>query len=185
MPFGGMPQFTPPQLTRPPGQGVQLDNRPATTWQEYGRAWKNEEPGDSRTDAYRDTVNGVLVGYTGFVPNRRTHVGTAHDGGLARVGSRGRLAQRGHGGAVERLQGDKECMTNKRTERTAKPMPGYQGHVPQAIDSFGTSHWGSREPDARQAQAQLYHHASDVRRANAAHARRNAHHDARAHLYTA
>jgi len=156
MAYGGVPTFNPPKLRRPPGQGVQLDNRPATSWQEYGRAWKNEEPGDSRTDDFRDTVGGVVVGYTGFVPNARTHVGSAHVGGLSKVGSRGRVAQRGHGGHVERLQGDKGLDTSSRTERTVTPMVGYQGHVPTAMDSFGVSHWSGREPNARRAQAELY-----------------------------
>ena len=55
MAFGGVPTFNGPRMTRPPGQGMHMDNRPATAWQEYGRGWKQEEPGDSRTDEFRDT----------------------------------------------------------------------------------------------------------------------------------
>ena len=94
MSFGGVPTFNPRVVQRPPGQGAHLDNNPSTTWQEIGRGWKPEDPGDSRSDGFRNTVGGVLVGYTGFVPNARTHYGSSHVGGLSRVGSRGRVALR-------------------------------------------------------------------------------------------
>ena len=153
MSFGGVPAFNPPRVSYPPGQGAHLDNNPSTHWQEIGRSWKPEEPGDSKSDAFRDTVGGVLCGYTGFVPNARTHYGSAHVGGLSQVGSRGRLAQRGHSGRVERLQGDKGLEVGRRTESASAPVPGYQGHVPQAQDAFGTSHWRGVPPNAERAQS--------------------------------
>jgi hypothetical protein len=155
MAYGGVPTFNKPTLHRPPGQGQQLDNRPTTAWQEIGRSWKQDEPGDSRSGEFLSTVGGVLTGYSGFVPNARTHCGSAHVGGLA-LSARGRSAQRGHSGRVERLHGDRELDVSSRTERAAKPMVGYQGHVPKAMDSFGTSHWRERMPSARRAQADLY-----------------------------
>lgn len=156
MAFGGVPTFNPPQLRRPPGQGMALDNRPATSFHEIGRGWKDEEPGDSRTDSFRDRVGGVLVGYTGFVPNARTHCGGAHVGGLSQVGQRGRSAQRGHHGSVERLQGDRELSLSARTERACRAPPGYAGHVPRAMGSFGMSHFRNQAPDPRKNQSELY-----------------------------
>lgn len=156
MAFGGVPTFNPPQLNRPPGQGQSMNNRPTTAWQEYGHGWKQEEPDDSRTNEFRDTVGGVLCGYTGFVPNARTHCGSIHVGGLSQVGSRGRIAQRGHSGHVERLQGDKALDLRSRTERTAAPMVGYAGHLPKSMDAFGMSYFRDHEPNAGMAQAELY-----------------------------
>ena len=156
MAYGGVPTFNPPQLSRPPGQGEHMSNRPSTAWQESGRGWKPEEPGDSRTDDFRNTVGGVLVGYTGFVPNARTHCGSMHVGGLSQVGARGRVAQRGHNGPVERLQGDKGLDLAARTERASAPLVGYAGHMPKAMDSFGMSHFKGREPDAVRCQESLY-----------------------------
>ena len=108
------------------------------------------------TDAFRDAVGGVLAGYTGHVPNARTHYGSSHVGGLAHVGARGHGAQRGHNGSKERLQADRELSLSARTLRTAAPVVGYQGHCPRADEAFGTSHWRTTEPDPVAAQAALY-----------------------------
>ena len=85
MAFGGVPTFNHPRSPVPPGQGEHLHNRPTTGFQEYGRGWKVPEENLS-TDRFRDEVGGVLCGYTGFVPNARTHMGSSHVGGLAHGG---------------------------------------------------------------------------------------------------
>ena len=54
------------------------------------------------------------------------------------------------------LQRDKELDLSARTLRTAVPTVGYQGHVPKALDSFGTSHWRAEAPDPHRHQEMLY-----------------------------
>jgi hypothetical protein len=156
MAYGGVPTFNAAPVRRPPGQGQHLSNNPTTSWSEIGHGWKEREPGDSRSDEFKGAVGGVLCGYTGFVPNARTHCGSSHVGGLADAGHRGRYAQRGHQGHVERLQGDRELNVSARTERASVPLVGYQGHVPKAMESFGTSHWRDGAVSARRAQRDLY-----------------------------
>jgi len=155
MAFGGVPTFNPPRMTRPPGQGEHLHQRPSTSFQELGKGWKVPAQ-ELSTDQFRDAVGGVLCGYTGFVPNSRTHHGSAHVGGLARVGHRGYQAQRGHQGVTERMQADRALDLSSRTLRAASPVVGYQGHLPKAIDAFGTSFWRSESPDVGKYQAELY-----------------------------
>jgi len=161
MAFGGMPVFNdirtgmPPNRPVPPGQGAHLNNRPTTAFQEYGRGWKVPDETLS-TDTFRESVGGVLCGYTGHVPNTRTHYGSSHVGGLARVGSRGHVAQRGHNGHNERMQADKELDLSARTLRAASPVVGYQGHLPKSQQNFGTSYWKSESPDPARTQADLY-----------------------------
>ena len=145
MAFGGVPTFNPPRMTRPPGQGEHLHQRPSTSFQELGKGWKVPAQ-ELSTDQFRDAVGGVLCGYTGFVPNSRTHQGSAHLGGLARVGHRGHQAQRGHQGVTERMQADRALDLASRTLRTASPVVGYQGHLPKALDAFGTSFWRCARP---------------------------------------
>lgn len=155
MAYGGVPVFNRPSSATPPGQGTHLDKRPTTAFQEYGRGWKVPDETLS-TDRFRESVGGVLCGYTGHVPNNRTHYGSSHVGGLAEVGTRGHRAQRGHSGSRERMQGDKELDMSRRTLRTAAPVVGYQGHVPKAQEGFGTSYWKKQAPDSARHIAQLY-----------------------------
>ena len=155
MAYGGTPQFNNPHDPPVPGQGQHLDNRASTNFQEYGKGWK--VPDDTlSTDRFRDSVGGVLVGYTGFVPNARTHFGSSHVGGLSNVGRRGHVAQRGHSAHVERMQADKGLSLSARTLRTSTPAVGYQGHVPRAMDAFGMSHWKGQPPNPKQHQQSLY-----------------------------
>jgi hypothetical protein len=155
MAYGGVPTFSPPRSARAPGQGQHLEKRPTTSFQEYGKGWK--VPDDTlSTDRYREAVGGVLAGYSGFVPNARTHYGSAHTGGLSEVGARGHIAQRGHAGAVERNQADRELDLSSRTMRTAAPVIGYQGHIPKAMEAFGTSHYRTDKPDPIKHQESLY-----------------------------
>lgn len=155
MAYGGMPTFNRPSSARAPGQGMHLDNRPTTAFQEYGRGWKVPDETLS-TDRFREAVGGVLCGYTGHVPHTRTHFGSSHVGGLSQVGSRGHLAQRGHSGSKERLQADKELDMSRRTLRSAAPVVGYRGHVPKAQEAFGTSCWKREAPNPERHQADLY-----------------------------
>jgi len=154
MAFGGVPTFNPPSQRTPPGQGARLDNRPTTAFHEYGVGWKMPE--ERGNEDFRATVGGVKVGYTGFVPGARTHHGSSHVGGLAAVGYRGHLAQRGHEAAVERMHADKELDLSQRTLRTASPVVGYQGHLPKAMDAFGTSSWRATSPDVARETDALY-----------------------------
>lgn len=155
MAFGGTPTFNHPESRRPPGQGMNLDNRPTTAFQEVARGWKVPDETLS-TDRFRETVGGVVAGYTGHVPNTRTHYGSSHVGGLSQVGARGHVAQRGHSGRHERMQADRELDLSKRTERTSSPVVGYQGHLPKAQDAYGTSFWRNEKPDPVRYQRDLY-----------------------------
>ena len=51
------------------------------------------------------------------------------------------------------VEGDKGLEVGRRTESASAPVPGYQGHVPQAQDAFGTSHWRGVPPNAERAQS--------------------------------
>jgi len=152
--FGGVPTFNDPRARSPPGQGAHLHNRRTTCFHEYGVGWK--APEDAPNADFREAVGGVLAGYTGFVPGARTHYGTSHVGGLAVVGPRGHVAQRGHSAEVERMHADKELDLSTRPLRAAAPVVGYQGHLPKAIDSFGTSCWRATSPDIVRETDALY-----------------------------
>jgi len=80
---------------------------------------------------YREVVGGVLPGYGGFVPNAVEMHGTSHYGKThPSPSNKVPLAQVGHADQYV----TKECNVAFGT------MPGYQGHVPQARDSYGTSY---------------------------------------------
>jgi hypothetical protein len=96
-----------------------------------------QEPPD-----FLDTVGGVVPKYTGHVPLAIEKHGTSHFGKTHPTGgSPVPLAQAGHG-AVDTTSGTgfKDCQVAFAT------MPGYQGHIPQARDSYGTSY---HHPPAR------------------------------------
>ena len=154
MAFGGVPTFNDSSDPPVPGQGRQLRNRPTTSFQEYGKGWKVPHETLS-TDRFRDAVGGVVAGYTGFVPNARTHFGSSHVGGVSDVGRRGHFAQKGHAAQHERMQGDKELDVSARTLRSSSPAVGYQGHLPRAMDAFGISYWKGEAPNPQQCQQQL------------------------------
>ena len=139
MAYGGVPTFNHPRSRTPPGQGSRLDNRPTTSFQEYAQGWK--VPEERPNEEYRDSVGGLLAGYTGFVPHSRTHFGSSHVGGLANVGYRAHLPQRGHEASVNGLNVQKQVDHSLRTQRTHAPVVGYQGHLPLANDAYGISYW--------------------------------------------
>ena len=139
MACGGVPTFINPRARTPPGQGAQLSNRPTTSFQEMGCGWKRPEDKSASSEPFREAVGGVLAGYTGFVPNAKTHYGSSHVGSLSTSGARGHAAQAGHGARPA-----KELDLSARTQRSAAPVVGYQGHLPRAIDSYGTSYWRSK-----------------------------------------
>jgi len=154
MAFGGVPTFNHPRLRTPPGQGARLDNRPTTNFQEYGVGWK--VPEERPNENFREAVGGVLSSYGGFVPHAQSHFGSSHVGGLSNAGVRGHVAQRDHHPAVERRHADKELDLRGRTRLSAAPVVGYQGHLPKAIDAFGTSYWRSSTPDVQREAEALY-----------------------------
>ena len=85
--------------------------------------------------SFRDSVGGVVPGYTGFVPfavdkHGTSHYGKTHPTPVNQIP----LAQTGH----EDQKATKECNVAFAT------MPGYQGHIPQARDAYGTSYHGKR-----------------------------------------
>ena len=67
-----------------PGQGTNLHNRPTTTFQSFlkngaGERVVHEKP--SRTDEFKRAIGGVKLGYTGHVPQARSHFETPDHGG--------------------------------------------------------------------------------------------------------
>ena len=85
--------------------------------------------------SFRDTVGGVMPGYAGFVPNATEKHGTSHYGKLhPNMKEPVPLAQAGHADQYV----TKECAVN------ISSMPGYQGHIPQARDAYGTTVHGRK-----------------------------------------
>ena len=67
-----------------PGQGQFLNNRPTTAWASYrtdGMGEKVVLDKPSVTDQFKQSMGGVKLGYTGHVPQARSHFGTPHYGG--------------------------------------------------------------------------------------------------------
>ena len=67
-----------------PGQGEHLRNRPTTSWTSFltdgtGKKVMLDKP--SVTDVFKHSMGGVKFGYTGHVPQARSHFGTPHHGG--------------------------------------------------------------------------------------------------------
>lgn len=84
---------------------------------------------------FLDAVGGVLPGYTGHIPlavdmHGTSHYGKTHPSPVRTVP----LAQAGHS----------DQYTTKECNVAFATMPGYQGHIPQARDSYGTSYHGKR-----------------------------------------
>lgn len=95
---------------------------------------------DSRTPhvnpkpGFVNGVQGVLPGYTGYVPEAKHTHGISHYGSLQ--GGHHNMAsagpQKGHGN----VKGDQMIAVNKNVKS------GYSGHVPVARDTFGAAHYG-------------------------------------------
>jgi len=111
--YGGVPPFNGPDAGVL-GQGTRFE----------------EKPDPTMPPSFRKEVNGVVPGYTGFVPNKHTKFGESHWGG---VSGRATGEAQGKDWTVARTKGDKVL------EVTARVKPGYSGHVPGSRDSFGTS----------------------------------------------
>ena len=123
--FGGIPTgFEEGQHTRP---------------YEWQRPDKLQQPPPS----FRDSVGGILPGYTGFVPAAVDKHGTSHYGKTrpSQEMPQVPMAQAGH----EENYGTMRPWTSKEMDVAFATMPGYQGHIPQARDAFGTSYHGKRE----------------------------------------
>jgi len=81
---------------------------------------------------------GVMPGYAGFRPGSRDHYGDSAFGGIPHDGNHGEGPDlkgpwdRGRGGPGI----DYKVVVNG-------ILPGYKGHVPEAINKHGTSHFGS------------------------------------------
>jgi len=85
---------------------------------------------------FLDTVGGVVPKYTGHVPNAIEKHGTSHFGKTHPTRANPvPLAQAGHA----------DQYTTKECDVAFATMPGYQGHIPQARDSYGTSYHGKRK----------------------------------------
>jgi hypothetical protein len=89
---------------------------------------------------YKDKKGGVMPGYAGFRPGARELHGTAAFGGIAREGVEGQCAEmkanwdNGRGGPGVDYK-----------NVVSGIVPGYKGHVPEAICKSGTSHFGNAQ----------------------------------------
>jgi len=90
--------------------------------------------------SFRDSVGGILPGYTGFVPAAIDKHGTSHYGKTRPTKAMPQvpLAQAGHEEGPQ--NGTMRPWSSKETSVAFGTMPGYQGHIPQARDAFGTSY---------------------------------------------
>lgn len=115
-------------------------NNPGTTWnpmESTGRVlgWEDAE---TVFPEYKDKKQGVMPGYAGFRPGSRDHHNHSAFGGIAQSGPEGQGPNlkpawdqgRGHPG-----------VNYKATINGI--LPGYKGHVPEAIMKAGESHFGS------------------------------------------
>jgi len=103
--------------------------------------WKRTNKGQA-PPSFRDSVGGILPGYTGFVPNAVDKHGTSHYGKTVASAQMPvvPMMQAGH----EEEYGTMRPWTSKECAVAFGTMPGYQGHIPQARDAFGTSYHGKR-----------------------------------------
>jgi len=89
---------------------------------------------------FSEKKTGVMPGYAGFRPGARDVDGFAAFGGIAHDGAKGRGDN-----AVQKAEWDTGRMkpdVDYRKEVNGI-VPGYKGHVPNAIDKHGTSHFGA------------------------------------------
>ena len=102
---------------------------------------------DSKYAAFSEKKSGVMPGYAGFRPGARDHYASQAYGGIVHDGAsgQGRNEQekagwdKGRGGPGVDYKGIVHGL-----------VPGYTGHVPEAICKSGTSHFGSIVPAAAQ-----------------------------------
>lgn len=98
--------------------------------------WRRRNTG-AAPPSFRDNVGGILPGYTGHVPRATEKHGTSHYGGLAPDKPYVPLAQTGHEGykidPMTGMAGEKDV--------ELKMIPKYEGFIPKARDTFGSSHY--------------------------------------------
>ena len=98
-------------------------------------------------NGYATKKTGVMPGYAGFRPGARDVDGTAAFGGIPHSGPQG-LGDT----PVQKADWDKGRMKAAEDFRQTVHgiLPGYAGHVPNAIDKHGTTHWGAMSKEGTQ-----------------------------------
>jgi hypothetical protein len=95
--------------------------------------------------AFSEKKGGVMPGYAGFRPGARDHYGDAAYGGIKREGS-------GEGANEALKAGWDDSRGGPGVDYkgvVSGLVPGYTGHVPEAINKHGTSHFGGIVPGAQ------------------------------------
>lgn len=100
-------------------------------------------------ESYIASSKGVMPGYTGFRPEARHVHNVSAFGGIT-------FSPAGTD-AAELAQGKREFEFRREADITPAPpsfrdnvggvIPGYTGHVPRAVEKYGTSHFGGLSPD--------------------------------------
>jgi len=123
--------------------GLSVDN-----WrgQHAGPQSRHEKTGDidaqdSVNIRYKQSVNGILPGYTGFRAGQKHEYGHSAFGGVPLVASPDELADPamlGQGGRAK----PKEAGPDSFRTQVSGVLPGYTGFVPDKYSKFGESHYG-------------------------------------------
>jgi len=112
------------------------------------------EPEDSTYPEYRDKKSGVMPGYAGFRPGARDSHAKAAYGGIPSKGRQGE-------GNLNHLKATWDHSSGNPgvdyKSVVAGIVPGYKGHVPEAINKHGTSHYGNPAPGVKLLGAQCGH----------------------------
>ena len=99
-------------------------------------------------ESYRHVVGGIKAGYSGHVPARQYHIGSAAIGGSVTAGDfRVPASQRGHSGT--RMQRERVPPVRQLSYKAADSAVGYRGVLPGEQDSLGGSYWAgwAAEPE--------------------------------------
>ena len=133
------PQRTPTRPRAPPS-----DAGSEALWEEamHGGARPSFERATPQHESYRYVVGGIKAGYSGHVPARQHHVGSAAIGGSITAGDdRVPASQRDHSGT--RLRHERVAPRKELSQKAAESTVGYRGTLPGERDSLGGSYWGA------------------------------------------